>query len=115
MQLSPDGARHFPAAFSPAEVAALAALAAFPEGRPGLRLGAAPDLASLLGPADAIAAARLGPGARAVGARLFDKSPARNWALGWHQDRTIPVRTPRRSRLRPMDNQGGDPALRPAL
>ena len=20
---------------------------------------------------------------------LFDKSPARNWALGWHQDRTI--------------------------
>ena len=22
---------------------------------------------------------------------LFDKSPARNWALGWHQDRTIAV------------------------
>ncbi len=33
----------------------------------------------------------IGPGARAVGAKLFDKSPARNWALGWHQDRTVPV------------------------
>ena len=26
---------------------------------------------------------------------LFDKSPARNWALGWHQDRTICVRARR--------------------
>lgn len=91
MQLDRDGARHFPAAFGPAEVAALAALLSLPEGRPGARLGASPALAALLGPADAIADALLGPAARAVGARLFDKSPARNWSLGWHQDRTISV------------------------
>jgi len=92
MQLLPDGARHFPAAFSPAKVAALAALLSLPEDRPGARLGAPLGLAALLGPADSLAEALLGPAARAVGAKLFDKSPARNWALGWHQDRTVPVR-----------------------
>ncbi|HEX8240005.1 MAG TPA: phytanoyl-CoA dioxygenase family protein [Allosphingosinicella sp.] len=92
MQLDRDGARHFPAAFNPAEAAALAALISLPDGRPGARLGATPGLADRLGPADAIAAAILGPAARAVAAKVFDKSPARNWALGWHQDRTIPVR-----------------------
>ncbi len=92
MQLDRDGARHFPAAFGPAEVAALAAFLYLPEDRPGARLGASLGLAALLGPADSIAAALLGPAARAVGAKLFDKSQARNWSLGWHQDRTIPVR-----------------------
>ena len=92
MQLDRDGAQLFPAAFSPAEVAALADLLAMPEGLPGARLGAVTGLAALLGPADAIAAGLIGPAARAVGARLFDKSSGRNWALGWHQDRTIPVR-----------------------
>jgi hypothetical protein len=92
MQLESDGAQHFPAAFSPAEVAALAALLSLPDGRPGARLGAVPGLPALLGPADPVAAAFLGPAARPVAAKLFDKSPARNWALGWHQDRTIAVR-----------------------
>jgi hypothetical protein len=92
MQLDRDGARHFTAAFGPAEVAALADLFSLPENRPGARLGATPGLAALLAPAAAIATNLLGPAARAVGAKLFDKSPARNWALGWHQDRTIPVR-----------------------
>lgn len=92
MQLDRDGAQCFPAAFRPAEVAALADLLAMPDGRPGARIGAVNGLAALLGPSDAIAAALLGPAAQAVGAKLFDKSPARNWALGWHQDRTIPVR-----------------------
>lgn len=92
MQLDRDGARLFPAAFGPAEVAALAGLLAMPEGRPGARLGFHPGLADLIGPADAIAAALLGPAARAVGAKLFDKNPGRNWALGWHQDRSIAVR-----------------------
>ena len=40
--------------------------------------------------ADALGA--LAPGRRAVRAILFDKSDAANWALGWHQDRTIAVR-----------------------
>ncbi|HEX8625249.1 MAG TPA: phytanoyl-CoA dioxygenase family protein [Allosphingosinicella sp.] len=91
MQLDRDGAQLFPAAFSPAEVAALAALSFLPEGRPGARLGVTSGLAGLLGAAADIAAALLGPAARAVGAKLFDKRPTRNWSLGWHQDRTIPI------------------------
>ena len=92
MQLDRDGAQRFPAAFAPADVEALAALLALPDERPGARLGSVPGLAGLLAPADAIAVRLLGPAARAVGAKLFDKSPARNWALGWHQDRTVAVR-----------------------
>lgn len=34
----------------------------------------------------------LGPNCFPVRAILFDKSEAANWALGWHQDRTIAVR-----------------------
>lgn len=34
---------------------------------------------------------RIGPNARPVRALLFDKHPDSNWALGWHQDRTIEV------------------------
>jgi Phytanoyl-CoA dioxygenase (PhyH) len=39
-----------------------------------------------------LAARELGPNARAVRALLFDKHEANNWALGWHQDRTIAVK-----------------------
>ncbi|HEX8573351.1 MAG TPA: phytanoyl-CoA dioxygenase family protein [Allosphingosinicella sp.] len=92
MRLDPDGAQRFPAVFGPAEVDSLARLLSLPPDRPGARLGALPGLAALLGPPDAVAAAALGPAARAVGAKLFDKSAARNWALGWHQDRSIAVR-----------------------
>lgn len=91
MQLDRDGAQHFPAAFNPAEAAELAGHLSLPQGRPGARLAATLGLAALLGPANAVATAFLGPGCRAVGAKLFDKSPERNWALGWHQDRTIAV------------------------
>ena len=55
-------------------------------------LAALPDL---LAPENAIgrlAATELGRFARPVRAILFDKTPATNWALGWHQDRTIAVR-----------------------
>ena len=44
------------------------------------------------GPIGAIAASILGDQARPVRAILFDKTPGRNWALGWHQDRTIVVK-----------------------
>lgn len=40
----------------------------------------------------AAVSARIGPAARPVRALLFDKRPGANWALGWHQDRTIEVR-----------------------
>ena len=34
----------------------------------------------------------VGDEAQPVRAILFDKTPAANWSLGWHQDRTIAVR-----------------------
>ena len=39
-----------------------------------------------------IATQQLGPIARPVRAILFDKTPATNWSLAWHQDRTVVVR-----------------------
>ena len=40
-----------------------------------------------------LASRLLGRSARPVRAIAFDKSPSTNWALGWHQDRTINVAT----------------------
>jgi ectoine hydroxylase-related dioxygenase (phytanoyl-CoA dioxygenase family) len=51
-----------------------------------------------LGPAGAVgrqARAVLGPAARPVRAVMFDKTASTNWAVGWHQDRTIAVRARR--------------------
>lgn len=60
----------------------------------GTRLRGEPGLPALLntGAMQAIAASYLGDEARPVRAILFDKRPSDNWALGWHQDRTIAVR-----------------------
>jgi hypothetical protein len=90
--LDTAGAQLFPAAFTPAQIDALETLLGAPSGRPGRRLEPIPGLIDLVEPATSIAAAILGAPARAVRATLFDKSPARNWALGWHQDRTIALR-----------------------
>ncbi len=60
-----------------------------------MRLQGRADLAGLLavaGPIGSVAAAALGPDCFPVRAILFDKTQATNWALGWHQDRTIAVR-----------------------
>ena len=107
MRLDPDGAQLFPAAFAPDQISALEnALAALPGNLPGTRLnpprngegdqpkadGGVGGLGDLVQPATAIAASILGPETRPVRAVLFDKGPARNWSLGWHQDRTIAVR-----------------------
>lgn len=69
-------------------------MADLPADRAGSRLHGRPDLARLLGattPIGAIAANAVGPGCFPARAILFDKSEAANWALGWHQDRTIAV------------------------
>jgi len=91
-----DGALHFGGVLSAAEAASLVArLEPQITGRPGTRLRAEPDVAALLaadGAVGRIAAGLIGPGARPVRAVLFDKSPAANWIVAWHQDRTIPVR-----------------------
>ncbi len=70
------------------------AVARLPSNVPGVRIGTAPALADMLAATGAIgtvAAIVLGGGARPVRAVLFDKSESTNWALGWHQDRTIVV------------------------
>ncbi|WP_294329467.1 phytanoyl-CoA dioxygenase family protein [uncultured Sphingomonas sp.] len=89
-----DGAAHLAGAAAPF-LARLHALAdALPADKAGLRLHGVPGFAELLAP-DALGAPaikRLGAAARPVRAILFDKSAATNWALGWHQDRTIAVR-----------------------
>lgn len=71
------------------------AFAGIAQDRAGVRLHGVPELPRLLaadGPIGTLAAAALGADCRPVRAILFDKTPAANWALGWHQDRTIAVR-----------------------
>jgi hypothetical protein len=94
--LDRDGAELFAQALDePALVRLDAALAALPIDTPGVRIGEGALLKPLLeitGPIGAIAATAIGPGALPVRAILFDKTAGRNWALAWHQDRTIVVR-----------------------
>jgi len=86
MQLDPDGAQRFPGLFGAAQ---LESLRAFLSSRRGsARLSPSPGLAEQIGPATDLVR-RFLPGARPVFARWFDKSAARNWSLGWHQDRTV--------------------------
>jgi hypothetical protein len=93
MKLDRDGAQLFAGAFSPAETAALGAL--FSAHFLSARVESLPGLLPLVAPADAIARSLVGPAARSVRALFFDKNEHRNWALGWHQDRTIAVRARR--------------------
>ena len=93
MQLKRDGAQHFPAAIPAPSVAQLAHLFTRLAGRqPGVRLLQISGIGELIEPASAAAQAMLGSAARPVRATLFDKSAVSNWAVGWHQDRTIAVR-----------------------
>ncbi|MBA3878245.1 MAG: phytanoyl-CoA dioxygenase [Sphingobium sp.] len=87
------GSAHLPATLDPAEVAALRAFCAtLPSQGPGQRLppGAVKHLAAVQS-VTRLVRQYLGSKARVVRALLFDKSPNCNWALGWHQDRTIEV------------------------
>jgi Phytanoyl-CoA dioxygenase (PhyH) len=94
LDLERDGAAHLAGAAAPFLGALGAMVAALPADRAGVRLHGVAGLSALLAP-DALGAAageQLGVTARPVRAILFDKSAATNWALGWHQDRTIAVR-----------------------
>jgi hypothetical protein len=94
LTLERDGAEHLPDAATPVLPMIEAALEALPADRPGLRLRGNGTLTRLLdsqGAIGRIAADRLGARARPVRAIAFDKTSATNWALGWHQDRTIVV------------------------
>jgi hypothetical protein len=90
-----DGAIHFPRVLSANDLAALRDLADQTVGaRPGARLRDASMLDIVLastGPVGALAASLTSPAARPVRAVMFDKTPEANWAVAWHQDRTLPV------------------------
>ena len=73
------------------DAAGLEALRELPTDGPGARLQD-DRLPALLTPVTRLAGHRLGVGARPVRAVMFDKTADTNWALGWHQDRTIVVR-----------------------
>ena len=90
-----DGAVHFPDVLSATDLAALQDLADQAVGtRPGARLRGAGVLDAVLattGAVGALAARLTSPAARPVRAVMFDKTPEANWAVAWHQDRTLPV------------------------
>ena len=72
-----------------------AALGNLPSHRAGIRITGIAALRPLLASTGAIgslAAGVIGPDSRPVRAILFDKTANTNWALAWHQDRTICVR-----------------------
>jgi hypothetical protein len=69
-------------------------VAALPVGRAGVRLHDVQSLAPLLASSaiGAFPAGLVGARLQPVRAILFDKHGTNNWALGWHQDRTIAVK-----------------------
>jgi hypothetical protein len=94
--LAEHGVERIEGALGRTEIGLLADLASRRlDDRPGVRLVADPSLSELLrsnGPLHSSAVAALGREARPARALLFDKRPGSNWAVGWHQDRTIAVR-----------------------
>jgi ectoine hydroxylase-related dioxygenase (phytanoyl-CoA dioxygenase family) len=98
MSLERDGAERIEKALSEAELRALDELARSHSGMAaGVRIAHDETLSQILAAGgstmDKIAKSRLGNEAQPVRAILFDKQPGANWALGWHQDRTIAVRS----------------------
>ncbi|BCI69528.1 hypothetical protein SUS17_146 [Sphingomonas sp. S17] len=92
-ELDERGCALWPSRLDDEERAELAALFVnWPSGCPGQRIDSARagDLAGVRRLRTATAAL-LGEDMRLVRAILFDKQDGANWALGWHQDRTIEV------------------------
>jgi len=86
-----SGAVRFPAVFAKDDMTALGEkLDAVLLGRPGRRLTGG-VWTTVLPALTEIAAGLIGEGAFPVRAVAFDKTSAANWALAWHQDRTVAV------------------------
>ena len=90
-----DGAQHWPAAIGADALDGIEdAVAGLLQHRAGVRLQGVEALRPILassGPVGAVATSTLGPDCHPVRAILFDKTAAANWALPWHQDRTVAV------------------------
>ena len=96
MQLEKDGAEHFAGVATGALQQLTSALRSLPADKAGIRLSHTYGLADVLsadGLIGRLAANYLTARVRPVRAILFDKTEDQNWALGWHQDRTICVKT----------------------
>ena len=95
MTFADHGAERFPAALDATAIAGvLAALGDLPPAHAGVRLRGIAALRHLLspsGPVGAVAVSVVSEACRPVRALLFDKTADTNWALRWHQDRTISV------------------------
>jgi hypothetical protein len=91
-----DGAELYPAALRAADLEQLRTFGnEVLNGRSGVRLFGGPMLDTVLGPTGSLgrlAVAALGAAARPVRAIMFDKTESTNWAVHWHQDRTIAVK-----------------------
>ena len=96
LSLAQDGAQRFPAAVDQATLQSLInALSGQPADYAGVRLFGITALRPFVevgGPLWTIAASVMEGSPRPVRAILFDKNPASNWSLGWHQDRVIAVK-----------------------
>ena len=56
----------------------------------------------------------LGPGAFAVRAILFDKTPDANWKVAWHQDLTVPIKSVQETPgFGPWSEKAGIPHVQP--
>lgn len=92
--LAEDGFEHHAGSALPALADLRLVLESVPIERAGARLHGVHGLREVLnggGSIGAVASHHLGAAARPVRALLFDKSGENNWALGWHQDRTIAI------------------------
>jgi hypothetical protein len=118
LDLTCDGAGLHRAALDAASLSALLAhCEAALDGGAGTRLFGDARLGRVLGPEGAlgrIAREQLGEAARPVRAVLFDKTPANNWAVAWHQDRTVAVRERREvAGFGPWSTKAGVPHVEP--
>ncbi len=118
IQFEHDGAMLVPGALEATTLKCLqGVLSALEPEKAGTRLRGVPGLGHLIsldGAIGAVAAQKLGVSAKPVRAVLFDKNPASNWKLGWHQDRTIAVE--QRADVKgfgPWSQKGGWPHVAP--
>jgi hypothetical protein len=92
--LDHDGLALLSGLLNPDELRAVERLLPNSDASAGIRIFGNGTLSEWLtdGPIAPVICSSLGPAARPVRAILFDKTVEANWALGWHQDRTIAVR-----------------------